>query len=118
MFKSLYIITIVSLLGLSGIAEARDMRLIVFETDECSYCDLFHRDVAQSYAESWPGRVAPLERQNVTADQSVALQLKQPITTVPTFVLVDGNNELVRITGYPGRQNFFQVITGLLQELR
>ncbi|MGI9379838.1 MAG: thioredoxin family protein [Methyloligellaceae bacterium] len=118
MFKSLYIIAIVSLVGLSGFAEARDMRLIVFEADECSYCDLFHRDVAQSYTESWPGRVAPLERQKVTANQGAEFQLKQPITTVPTFVLVDGTNEIVRITGYPGRQNFFQVITGLLQELR
>jgi thioredoxin-related protein len=43
---------------------------------------------------------------------SVGVILEEPVTMSPTFVFVDKNKEIARITGYPGRELFLRLIEG------
>lgn len=99
-------------------ARASSVQLAVFETRNCDYCQMFHKDVADDYSNSWPGRIAPLSRILVSNYRSDRFELKAPIQVVPTFVLIEDGKELLRITGYFGRQNFFQIMTSVLRDYR
>jgi thioredoxin-related protein len=79
---------------------------------------MFHRNVADDYSNSWPGRIAPLERIYVSEYRANQFELKAPIQIVPTFVLIEDGKELLRLTGYFGRQNFFQIMTSVLRGYR
>ncbi len=98
-------------------ADTKDMELVMFVSSNCTYCKLFDRDVGDDYAKSWPGRIAPLNRIKISSDYR-KYKLSTQIVTVPTFILFNKNNELGRITGYPGRNNFFQLIVSLLKPYR
>jgi thioredoxin-related protein len=95
----------------SQAAAAAPHRLIMVEDDGCIYCVRWHAEVGQAYANSAEGLFAPLDRRRIR-DPEIAFLRNLRYT--PTFVLLNGDQEIGRITGYPGADFFWQMLADLL----
>jgi thioredoxin-related protein len=84
--------------------------LVMVEEAGCIYCRRWHAEVGEAYAKSAEGRFAPLKRVAIGAPE---LSRLTGLRFTPTFVLMQGDREIGRITGYPGADFFW----GLLGEL-
>jgi thioredoxin-related protein len=85
--------------------------LIMVEDDGCVYCVRWHQEVGAAYTNSAEGRFAPLDRRRIR-DPDIAFL--RNIRYTPTFVLVRGDEEIGRITGYPGADFFWQLLAELM----
>jgi hypothetical protein len=85
--------------------------LVMVEDDGCVYCVRWHREVGDAYAKSAEGQFAPLDRRRIR-DPDIAFL--RNVRYTPTFVLVRGEEEIGRITGYPGADFFWQLLAELL----
>jgi hypothetical protein len=98
-----------------GVAPARaattDHSLVMVEDAGCVYCVRWHEEVGQAYARSAEGRFAPLDRRRIRDPEIAFLR---NIRYTPTFVLLAGDVEVGRITGYPGVELFWEQIAGLM----
>ena len=106
-----------SLLGLALIAAAGSSaraapvyQLVMVEEPGCVYCARWHAEVGPAYANSAEGKFAPLMRARIGSAEVAHLK---GLRFTPTFVLVGGEHEIGRITGYPGADFFW----GLLAEM-
>ena len=105
-----------SLAGLAMIAVAGTARaasgyqLVMVEEPGCIYCARWHAEVGSAYGKSAEGRFAPLMRARIGSPEVSHLK---GLRFTPTFVLVEGEREVGRITGYPGADFFW----GLLSEM-
>ena len=95
-----------------GWDDRRNLQLVMVEDRGCRYCLLWDREVGRGYARTPEGQVAPLKR--VTRNSKLLSGLS-PVIYTPTFILVDGNRELGRITGYPGQMYFWEELSALLR---
>lgn len=77
----------------------------------CVYCVRWHEEVGQAYANSAEGRFAPLDRRMI---RDPAIAFLRNVRYTPTFVLLRGQDEIGRITGYPGADFFWQLLAELL----
>jgi hypothetical protein len=97
----------------SGAAE-----LIMFEEDGCIWCARWDAEVAPDYAASEQSRTAPLVRYDLRRDPLPdALELQGRVRYTPTFVLVENDREVGRITGYPGKGVFWHMLDNLMAKL-
>jgi hypothetical protein len=85
--------------------------LVMVEDAGCVYCVRWHEEVGQAYANSPEGRFAPLDRR-MLRDPDIAFL--RNVRYTPTFVLLRGQEEIGRITGYPGADFFWQLLADLL----
>ena len=81
------------------------------EAPDCHYCRRWHAEVGQAYPNSPEGKFAPLRRVNIGAPE---LSHLTSLRYTPTFVLLQGRQEIGRIVGYPGASFFWEVLAGLL----
>lgn len=88
--------------------------LVVFETDNCIYCGLMRRDVLPDYMKSQRAAEVPIRFVNVSHATPPEASLAEPLTVVPTIVLMDDGREVSRITGYAGPENFFHMVSHML----
>ena len=91
--------------------------LVMFERAGCPYCERFDREIGPIYGLSGEGKIAPLRR--VDIHQAIPSDLKfvamEPLT--PVFVLIDHDREIGRIRGYPGEDNFWGLLAGMITDL-
>ena len=90
------------------------LELVVIEADGCIDCGLFRRDVLPSYAVSEQGKQMPVRFVDVNDTNRARLDLKSPVDIVPTFIVVESQHEVGRISGYMGPEDFFHSISYLL----
>jgi len=90
------------------------IELLVFEHADCVYCRVFRRDVLPKYRNSVPGASVPLRFIDIEKSDTKALGLKSRIYVVPTAVLMKEGNEVDRIVGYWGPDNFFKLLAQML----
>ena len=96
-------------------ADAR-LRLLMFDADDCPYCEQWHDEVGGVYAKTAEGRRAPLETTALYDPLPASVRLREPVRYTPTFVLLDDDGrELGRITGYPGEDHFWGLLGQLLE---
>ena len=88
--------------------------LVVFETADCDYCLLLRRDVLTEYLRSRRAAEVPVRFVDVESIDLDQLPLSQPLTVVPTVVLMSDGYEVGRITGYTGPEHFFHLVSRLL----
>ena len=106
------------LLGLlSAVQTAEAADLVMFDQRGCYWCQRWNAEVAPAYSRSAEGRIAPLRRVDIRAQRTAGIALASPVTTTPTFVLVDHGREVGRITGYPGADFFWGLLDGLVKKL-
>lgn len=89
------------------------VRLVMVATRGCPFCLKFERDIAPDYSASKEGQVAPLVRVRIGSE---ALSKIAPVTVTPTFLVLQGEEELGRFTGYPGIEGFWIELNDILKE--
>ena len=85
--------------------------LIVFSSKDCVVTQKFRREVAADYQRTKGGQTFHMHLVDMEKG-SVGVILEEPVTMSPTFVFVDKNKEIARITGYPGRELFLRLTEG------
>lgn len=95
-------------------AASTPYELIVVEADGCIYCDLFRRDVLPTYQSSNQGQQVPARFVDINDVDAAALTLKSKVDIVPTFIVMKNRNEIGRVPGYVGPENFYHAINYLM----
>ncbi len=93
------------------IARAEAATLIMVDDPACHYCRRWHKEVGGGYGRTTEGRAAPLKR--VGRNSNILLGFA-PVVYTPTFILVRGDREIGRITGYPGQLYFWEELCQLM----
>jgi Thioredoxin len=91
--------------------------LVMFERAGCPYCAQFDREIAPIYEKTDEGKVAPLRRVDINAPVPPDLGSVTVERITPVFVLVDHGREIGRIRGYPGEDNFWGLLAGMIGDL-
>ena len=78
-----------------------ERQLVVFEAEECPYCEQFKRDVLAR----WTSPVAVASTRSTNAP--LGWSLEKPLFATPTIVLFEHGKEVSRYTGYSGEQERF-----------
>lgn len=98
---------------------SQSMTLLVVETESCTWCKRFRREMAQPYEHSKLAIRAPLRYVPLQGLKATDYRLASHVQTVPTFVLLDkSGQEVGRVKGYPGGgDRFFSAIDGLMAKV-
>ena len=98
-------------------ASASAAELVMFARAGCPYCEQFEREIAPIYAKTDEGKAAPLRRVDIYAPIPPDLRSVAVERITPVFVLVDQGREVGRIRGYPGEDNFWGLLAGMIGDL-
>ena len=91
--------------------------LVMFETENCPWCEAWDREVGVVYDKTEAGRRAPLRRVELHGPRPPDLVKVEGIVFTPTFVLLVDGREAGRILGYPGDNHFWGLLDAMLDEL-
>jgi peptide methionine sulfoxide reductase msrA/msrB len=78
-----------------------DKQLIVFESDNCPFCELFKRDIL----DNWQSPVNVVSTKQIKPPKG--WKLEKALFATPTIVLFEKGKEVSRYTGYQGERNNF-----------
>lgn len=96
---------------------ARAAELVMFESDTCEWCELWHEEIGVVYPKTPEGRVLPLRRVDVDDDRPADLTHVRRVVYTPTFVVLDGRREVGRILGYPGEDFFWPMLGEIIDRM-
>jgi len=96
---------------------ANAAELVMFERAGCPYCEQFDREIGPIYDKTDEGKAAPLRRVDIHAPIPPDLGAVTVERITPVFVLVDRGREIGRIRGYPGEDNFWALLAGMVTDL-
>ena len=88
--------------------------LLMFSNESCSYCQKFMQEVELEYHDTIYAKKLPLRiietkgRPPQWFQKAVDEGNINAINSVPTFVVWDGAREVARLTGYAGKDVFYQ----------
>jgi len=103
--------------GLSAnAATAGDLRLIMFEQEGCHWCEQWEADVGRAYHKTEESKIAPLTRLHLREPLPEGMELAQATVLTPTFVVLENDTEIGRITGYPGEDFFWGLLEMLFEK--
>jgi len=105
-----------AVLALPVAALASDVRLIMVEQPGCAYCAAWDDEIAPAYPNTEEGEFAPLERADLHMGPPDGVSYDRKVNFTPTFILVEGGEEIGRLEGYPGQDFFWPLFTRLLEE--
>jgi len=91
--------------------------LVMFQRAGCPFCAQFDREIAPIYSKTEEGKTAPLRRVDIYAPIPSDLGSIVVERITPVFVLVDHGREIGRIRGYPGEDNFWGLLAGMIGDL-
>jgi len=94
-------------------SSASAFELVMFRRAGCPWCAAWDREVGPIYARTEVGRRVPIRFVDFDRNDGMKAILKSPVRFTPTFVLLDKDQEIGRIEGYPGEDFFW----GLLENL-
>jgi len=116
-FTYLFVVSWIGLIA-AGAMSARAAELVMFESDACEWCEVWHEELGAVYAKTDEGRQAPLRRLDIDDPRPDDLKVLKTIRYTPTFVLMDAGQEVGRIRGYPGESFFWEHLKLLLIKAR
>ena len=85
--------------------------LLMFDSDICPFCEKWHEELGAVYPKTPEGKRAPLRVVDNDLKWPDDIGNVRPVRYTPTFVLVEGGEEVGRITGY-NREDFFWGLLG------
>jgi thioredoxin-related protein len=103
--------------GTASVARAAQgavVEVLVFEHADCTYCQVFRRDVMPKYHLAARVAAPPMRFIDIAKGDMGGLGLGRGIDVVPTAVVVRDGREVGRIAGYWGSANFFQLLAHIL----
>lgn len=89
--------------------------LVMVQQPGCYYCQRWNAEVAPAYPNTEEGRFAPLRRVELRA-LPADIVLTRRVSYTPTFLVVEGGREIIRLEGYPGAHFFWPLLDELLVE--
>lgn len=92
--------------------------LVMFESDSCEWCELWHVEIGVVYPKTAEARTAPLRRVSIEDQVPGDLDHIRGIHYTPTFVLMEDGREVGRILGYPGEDFFWGLLGMELEKLK
>ncbi|MGI9485295.1 MAG: transcriptional regulator [Geminicoccaceae bacterium] len=99
-------------------APADAAELLMFESDDCVWCETWNEEIGPIYPKTTEGRRAPLRRVDIHGTRPDDLRDIQGVRFTPTFVLTDDHGrEVGRINGYPGEDFFWGLLSELIAKL-
>lgn len=96
---------------------ARAAELVLVSQPGCGHCTAWKNEIGPIYPKTAEGEVLPLREVVLRSAEAKALDLVQPVTMTPTFLLVDQGRELSRVTGYSGQELFWWQLQVLMKAL-
>ncbi len=78
-----------------------DRQIIVFESDDCQYCQIFKRD----FLKNWNNKTAIITTHSTKPPEG--WKLKETLFATPTIVIFENGKEVSRYTGYNGDKKRF-----------
>jgi hypothetical protein len=106
----------VAMLAVPSLGAAAE--LVMFGRAGCPYCERFDREIGPIYDRTDEGKIAPLRRVDIHKALPDDLKFVAMESLTPVFVLVDHGREMGRIRGYPGEDNFWGLLAGLIGGLK
>jgi len=97
-------------------APAWALELLVVERSNCPYCKIFDSEVANGYDKTEIGERAPLRRYNISDAWPDDLENVRVEKLTPSFILVHEGKEVGRLRGYPGKEEFWQLLNMLMEK--
>ncbi len=104
-----------SALALGCVSSAFAAQLIMVDQKGCHYCEAWMDEIAPAYPKTAEGKFAPLVRRDISAGPPEGGSFARRVNFTPTFILMEDNNEIGRIEGYPGEDFFWPVYNQLLK---
>jgi len=105
-------------LGLTAAPQnAHAAELVMFHADHCMWCLRWDEEIGVAYPLTQEAKKAPLRKVDYNEDTPEDLNAIQPVVFTPTFVLVENGQEIGRITGYPGEENFWGLLNQMLDQV-
>ena len=95
-------------------AAVAETYLVMVEQDGCSYCILWHDQIAPAYPKTAEGQHAPLVRVDIREDAPDGMAYARKVTFTPTFVLMQSGEEVARMEGYVGEDFFWPLLAQML----
>ncbi|WP_299936578.1 thioredoxin family protein [uncultured Pelagimonas sp.] len=109
-----------ALIASAGLALAKDtdqdIRLVMVDQPGCAYCAAWDDEIGPAYPNTAEGKFAPLMRADLHVGPPDGIKYARRVNFTPTFILLEGNNEVARIEGYPGEDFFWPILAKLLQD--
>lgn len=90
------------------------LELLVFETDACTYCEIFRRDVAPGYRFAPLAASAPLRFIDVAKVDLDRIGLAARVDILPTTVLMRDGHEVERITGLTAAETYYILLKHMI----
>lgn len=97
-----------------GSAPAAELMMV--ERTGCPYCARWQREIGPIYGKTEESAKAPLKVVQLE-DGQPRVALSAPVRFTPTFLLIDGEREIGRITGYMNDESFWGLLDMLLNRL-
>lgn len=114
---SVLAIVLFCLAGIFAPAPARADQLVMFEQAGCPFCAAWNRDVGKIYAHTDEAKVLPLRRVDIHAPRPADLKAIEGIVYTPTFVVLHCGQEVQRIVGYSGSEQFWELLDIAVQKV-
>ncbi len=96
---------------------AHAAELVMFHEEGCHWCEKWDEEIGPIYPKTAEGKKAPLRKLNIHDDIPDFIEEKGIVHFTPTFVLIEKGQEIGRITGYPGEDNFWWFLEELVAKL-
>lgn len=111
-FRRFFAMTAVTLLPT---LPAWAVELVMIEQPGCYNCMQWDKEIAPIYPRTEAGKHAPLRREQLH-ERPDDLTYSRPVNFTPTFILIEGGEEIARLEGYPGEDFFWWHIENMLTE--
>ena len=95
---------------------APKLELVVFVAERCTYCDIFKRDVAPSYAVAPLSATAPLRFVDIGKVDIDRMRLAARLEILPTAVLLKDGQEVQRISGLTSPSTFYVLLKHMIAQ--
>ncbi len=116
LFLKILALTVLPLM-LAGTAQAQ-LRLLMFDSIGCPYCERWKEEVGVIYPKTPEGRQAPLTIIDIDDPLPEGVTVKSDPVYTPTFVLLRNNAEFSRIEGYMGEDFFWGLLEMMLEKVQ
>ena len=94
-----------------------EVRLMMVEEIGCPWCERWKVEIGPIYPKTAEGRIAPLFSVMIREPLDEAIKLTSPPVYTPTFILLNGNQEIGRIEGYQSDAFFWWFIETMINKL-
>ena len=82
--------------------------LLMVHEESCFWCEAWEDEIGPIYSKTAEGKFAPLSKIDL-ADSINDDRISNRVIFTPTFILIEKDQEIARIEGYPG-EDFFWVL--------